>query len=135
MEGNDFQGIVLMYYGWVLDFYIYVEDIFLFFYFGEKDDVIYVIKFICWLGFDIIFFCLVLYCIEIELMGKFDEGKLFIDLYLMFWLVIEIVVYDYDVIVIDSVFNLGIGMINVVCVVDVLIVFMFVELFDYIFVL
>lgn len=123
-----------MYYGWVFDLYIYVEDILLFFYFGECDDVVYVVKVICWLGFDIIFLCLVLYCIEIELMGRFDNGKLLIEFYMMFCLVIEIVVYDYDVIVIDSVLNFGIGIINVVCVVDVFIVLMLVELFDYIFV-
>ena len=42
-------------------------------------------------------------------MGKFDEGKLPTDPHLMLRLAIETVAHDYDVIVIDSAPNLGIG--------------------------
>ncbi|WP_159183524.1 AAA family ATPase, partial [Escherichia coli] len=66
-----------------------------------------------------------------ELMGKFDEGKLPTDPHLMLRLAIETVAHDYDVIVIDSAPNLGIGTINVVCAADVLIVPTPAELFDY----
>jgi chromosome partitioning protein len=55
-------------------------------------------------------------------MGKFDEGKLPADPHLMLRLAIETIAHDYDVIVIDSAPNLGIGTINVVCAADVLIV-------------
>lgn len=64
-------------------------------------------------------------------MGKFDEGKLPTDPHLMLRLAIETVAHDYDVIVIDSAPNLGIGTINVVCAADVLIVPTPAELFDY----
>ena len=72
-----------------------------------------------------------LHRIETELMGKFDEGKLPADPHLMLRLAIETVAHDYDVIVIDSAPNLGIGTINVVCAADVLIVPTPAELFDY----
>ena len=49
----------------------------------------------------------------------------------MLRLAIETVAHDYDVIVIDSAPNLGIGTINVVCAADVLIVPTPAELFDY----
>ncbi len=45
-------------------------------------------------------------------MGKFDEGKLPTDPHLMLRLAIETVAHDYDVIVIDSAPNLGIGTIK-----------------------
>ncbi len=64
-------------------------------------------------------------------MGKFDEGKLPTDPHLMLRLAIETVAHDYDVIVIDSAPNAGIGTINVVCAADVLIVPTPAELFDY----
>ena len=64
-------------------------------------------------------------------MGKFDEGKLPTDPHLMLRLAIETVAHDYDVIVIDSAPNPGIGTINVVCAADVLIVPTPAELFDY----
>ena len=64
-------------------------------------------------------------------MGKFDEGKLPADPHLMLRLAIETIAHDYDVIVIDSAPNLGIGTINVVCAADVLIVPTPAELFDY----
>lgn len=48
------------------------------------------------------------------------------------WLAnIETVAHDYDVIVIDSAPNLGIGTINVVCAADVLIVLRLLSCFDY----
>ncbi|VTM52720.1 plasmid-partitioning protein SopA [Klebsiella quasipneumoniae] len=98
---------------------------------GEKDDASYAIKPTCWPGLDIIPSCLALHRIETELMGKFDEGKLPADPHLMLRLAIETVAHDYDVIVIDSAPNLGIGTINVVCAADVLIVPTPAELFDY----
>ncbi len=85
----------------------------------------------CWPGLDIIPSCLALHRIETELMGKFDEGKLPADPHLMLRLAIETIAHDYDVIVIDSAPNLGIGTINVVCAADVLIVPTPAELFDY----
>ncbi len=97
----------------------------------EKDDVTYAIKPTCWPGLDIIPSCLALHRIETELMGKFDEGKLPTDPHLMLRLAIETVAHDYDVIVIDSAPNTGIGTINVVCAADVLIVPTPAELFDY----
>ena len=120
-----------MYHGWVPDLHIHAEDTLLPFYLGEKDDVTYAIKPTCWPGLDIIPSCLALHRIETELMGKFDEGKLPTDPHLMLRLAIETVAHDYDVIVIDSAPNLGIGTINVVCAADVLIVPTPAELFDY----
>ncbi|MBN3478745.1 AAA family ATPase, partial [Pseudomonas savastanoi pv. phaseolicola] len=122
VEGNDPQGTASMYHGWVPDLHIHAEDTLLPFYLGEKDDVTYAIKPTCWPGLDIIPSCLALHRIETELMGKFDEGKLPTDPHLMLRLAIETVAHDYDVIVIDSAPNLGIGTINVVCAADVLIV-------------
>ncbi len=119
-----------MYHGWVPDLHIHAEDTLLPFYLGEKDDVTYAIKPTCWPGLDIIPSCLALHRIETELMGKFDEGKLPTDPHLMLRLAIETVAHDYDVIVIDSAPNLGIGTINVVCAADVLIVPTPAELFD-----
>ncbi len=120
-----------MYHGWVPDLHIHAEDTLLPFYLGEKDDASYAIKPTCWPGLDIIPSCLALHRIETELMGKFDEGKLPADPHLMLRLAIETVAHDYDVIVIDSAPNLGIGTINVVCAADVLIVPTPAELFDY----
>ena len=131
VEGNDPQGTASMYHGWVPDLHIHAEDTLLPFYLGEKDDVTYAIKPTCWPGLDIIPSCLALHRIETELMGKFDEGKLPTDPHLMLRLAIETVAHDYDVIVIDSAPNLGIGTINVVCAADVLIVPTPAELFDY----
>nr|QTX14381.1 Chromosome (plasmid) partitioning protein ParA [Klebsiella pneumoniae] len=59
------------------------------------------------------------------------KEKLPTDPHLMLRLAIETVAHDYDVIVIDSAPNLGIGTINVVCAADVLIVPTPAELFDY----
>ncbi len=131
VEGNDPQGTASMYHGWVPDLHIHAEDTLLPFYLGEKDDASYAIKPTCWPGLDIIPSCLALHRIETELMGKFDEGKLPTDPHLMLRLAIETVAHDYDVIVIDSAPNLGIGTINVVCAADVLIVPTPAELFDY----
>ena len=131
VEGNDPQGTASMYHGWVPDLHIHAEDTLLPFYLGEKDDASYAIKPTCWPGLDIIPSCLALHRIETELMGKFDEGKLPADPHLMLRLAIETVAHDYDVIVIDSAPNLGIGTINVVCAADVLIVPTPAELFDY----
>lgn len=131
VEGNDPRGTASMYHGWVPDLHIHAEDTLLPFYLGEKDDVTYAIKPTCWPGLDIIPSCLALHRIETELMGKFDEGKLPTDPHLMLRLAIETVAHDYDVIVIDSAPNTGIGTINVVCAADVLIVPTPAELFDY----
>ncbi|EAX3037190.1 plasmid-partitioning protein SopA, partial [Salmonella enterica] len=131
VEGNDPQGTASMYHGWVPDLHIHAEDTLLPFYLGERDDASYAIKPTCWPGLDIIPSCLALHRIETELMGKFDDGKLPTDPHLMLRLAIETVAHDYDVIVIDSAPNLGIGTINVVCAADVLIVPTPAELFDY----
>ncbi len=64
-------------------------------------------------------------------MGELTKANYLADRHLMLRLAIETVAHDYDVIVIDSAPNLGIGTINVVCAADVLIVPTPAELFDY----
>lgn len=120
-----------MYHGWVPDLHIHAEDTLLPFYLGERDDAAYAVKSTCWPGLDIIPSCLALHRIETELMGRFDDGKLPTEPHMMLRTAIETVAHDYDVIVIDSAPNLGIGTINVVCAADVLIVPTPAELFDY----
>src|SRR5690606_36469245 len=75
--------------------------------------------------------CLSLHRIETELMQLHHAGQLPQPPHMMLRAAIESVWDNYDVIVIDSAPNLGIGTINVVCAADVIVVPTPAELYDY----
>ena len=131
VEGNDPQGSASMYHGYVPDLNIHADDTLLPFYLGERDNAEYAIKPTCWPGLDIIPSCLALHRIETDLMQYHAQGKLPHPPHLMLRAAIESVWDNYDLIVIDSAPNLGIGTINVVCASDVIVVATPAELFDY----
>ncbi|WP_312315380.1 plasmid-partitioning protein SopA [Atlantibacter sp.] len=131
VEGNDPQGTASMYHGFVPDLNIHAEDTLLPFYLGERDDAEYAIKPTCWPNLDIIPSCLSLHRIETELMQLHDAGRLPQAPHMMLRAAIESVWDNYDVIVIDSAPNLGIGTINVVSAADVIVVPTPAELYDY----
>ncbi len=64
--------------------------------------------------------------------GLHDQGKLPVAPHLLLRAAIESVWDSYDVVVLDSAPNLGIGTINVVCAADVIVVPTPAELYDYV---
>jgi chromosome partitioning protein len=135
IDANDPQGTASLYCGYVPDLDIHGDDTLLPYYLGERDDALYAIKRTCWPNLDVIPSCLAVHRIESEMMQRHDEGLLPNKPHLMLRGAIESVWDQYDVIVIDSAPNLGIGTINVVCAADVLIVPTPAELYDYVSVL
>lgn len=131
VEGNDPQATASLYHGYIPDVTVHADDTLLPFYLGERDNAEYAIKPTCWPGLDIIPSCLSLHRIETELMKRADDGQLPQPPHLMLRAAIESVWDNYDIIIIDSAPNLGIGTVNVVCAADVLIVPTPAELYDY----
>jgi chromosome partitioning protein len=131
VEGNDPQATASMYHGFVPDLNIHADDTLLPFYLGERDSAEYAIKPTCWPNLEIIPSCLSLHRIETELMQLHHAGQLPQPPHMMLRAAIESVWDNYDVIVIDSAPNLGIGTINVVCAADVIVVPTPAELYDY----
>lgn len=129
VEGNDPQATASMYHGYIPDLNIHADDTLLPFYLGERDNAEYAIKTTCWPNLDIIPSCLSLHRIETELMARADELPQ--QPHMMLRAAIESVWDAYDVIVIDSAPNLGIGTINVTCAADVIVVPTPAELYDY----
>jgi chromosome partitioning protein len=132
IDANDPQATTSLYCGYVPDLFVHADDTLLPYYLGERDDALYAIKPTCWPNLDVIPSCLAIHSIESEMMPRFDAGKLPQKPHLMLRAAIESVWDQYDVIVIDSAPNLGIGTINVVCAADVLIVPTPAELYDYV---
>lgn len=131
VEGNDPQATASMYHGFVPDLNIHADDTLLPFYLGERDSAEYAIKPTCWPNLEIIPSCLSLHRIETELMQLHYADQLPQPPHMMLRAAIESVWDNYDVIVIDSAPNLGIGTINVVCAADVIVVPTPAELYDY----
>ena len=129
VEGNDPQATASMYHGYIPDLNIHADDTLLPFYLGERDNAEYAIKTTCWPNLDIIPSCLSLHRIETELMARADELPQ--QPHMMLRAAIESVWDAYDVVVIDSAPNLGIGTINVTCAADVIVVPTPAELYDY----
>lgn len=129
VEGNDPQATASMYHGYIPDLNIHADDTLLPFYLGERDNAEYAIKTTCWPNLDIIPSCLSLHRIETELMARADDLPQ--QPHMMLRAAIESVWDAYDVIVIDSAPNLGIGTINVTCAADVIVVPTPAELYDY----
>lgn len=129
VEGNDPQATASMYHGYIPDLNIHADDTLLPFYLGERDNAEYAIKTTCWPNLDIIPSCLSLHRIETELMARANELPQ--QPHMMLRAAIESVWDAYDVIVIDSAPNLGIGTINVTCAADVIVVPTPAELYDY----
>lgn len=129
VEGNDPQATASMYHGYIPDLNIHADDTLLPFYLGERDNAEYAIKTTCWPNLDIIPSCLSLHRIETELMARADSLPQ--QPHMMLRAAIESVWDAYDVIVIDSAPNLGIGTINVTCAADVIVVPTPAELYDY----
>ncbi|ELO7938193.1 TPA: plasmid-partitioning protein SopA [Salmonella enterica] len=132
LDATDPQGTASLYHGYVPDLHVHAEDTLLPFYLGERDDALYAIKPTCWPNLDIIPSCLAVHRIESELYPLHDAGKLPVEPHLMLRAAIESVWDSYDVIVIDSAPNLGVGTINVVCAADVIVVPTPAELYDYV---
>ncbi|ECA8972912.1 plasmid-partitioning protein SopA [Salmonella enterica subsp. enterica serovar Omuna] len=132
LDATDPQGTASLYHGYVPDLHVHAEDTLLPFYLGERDDAFYAIKPTCWPNLDIIPSCLAVHRIESELYPLHDAGKLPVEPHLMLRAAIESVWDSYDVIVIDSAPNLGVGTINVVCAADVIVVPTPAELYDYV---
>ncbi|EOY5692356.1 plasmid-partitioning protein SopA [Salmonella enterica subsp. enterica] len=132
LDATDPQGTASLYHGYVPDLHVHEEDTLLPFYLGERDDALYAIKPTCWPNLDIIPSCLAVHRIESELYPLHDAGKLPVEPHLMLRAAIESVWDSYDVVVIDSAPNLGVGTINVVCAADVIVVPTPAELYDYV---
>ncbi|EIU1267196.1 plasmid-partitioning protein SopA [Salmonella enterica subsp. enterica serovar Agbeni] len=132
LDATDPQGTASLYHGYIPDLHVHAEDTLLPFYLGERDDALYAIKPTCWPNLDIIPSCLAIHRIESELYPLHDAGKLPVEPHLMLRAAIESVWDSYDVIVIDSAPNLGVGTINVVCAADVIVVPTPAELYDYV---
>ncbi|AOO59988.1 plasmid-partitioning protein SopA (plasmid) [Raoultella ornithinolytica] len=131
VEGNDPQATASMYHGYIPDLNVHADDTLLPFYLGERDNAEYAIKPTCWPNLDIVPACLSLHRIETELMQLSDAGALPQAPHMMLRAALESSWDNYDVIVIDSAPNLGIGTINVVCAADVIVVPTPAELYDY----
>lgn len=131
VEGNDPQATASMYHGYIPDLNVHADDTLLPFYLGERDNAEYAIKTTCWPNLDIIPSCLSLHRIETELMQLHDSGQLPQPPHMMLRAAIESAWDAYDIVVIDSAPNLGIGTINVTCAADVIVVPTPAELYDY----
>lgn len=132
IDATDPQATASLYHGYVPDLHIHAEDTLLPYYLGERDDAEYAIKPTCWPNLDIIPSCLAIHRIESEIEVLEKEGRLPVASHLLLRAAIESVWDSYDLIVIDSAPNLGIGTINVVCAADVIVVPTPAELYDYV---
>lgn len=132
IDATDPQATASLYHGYVPDLHIYAEDTLLPYYLGERDNAEYAIKPTCWPNLDIIPSCLAIHRIESEIEVLEAAGKLPVPSHLLLRAAIESVWDSYDLIVIDSAPNLGIGTINVVCAADVIVVPTPAELYDYV---
>ncbi|EBM7852108.1 plasmid-partitioning protein SopA [Salmonella enterica] len=132
IDATDPQATASLYHGYVPDLHIHTEDTLLPYYLGERDNAEYAIKPTCWPNLDIIPSCLAIHRIESEIEVLEAAGKLPVPSHLLLRAAIESVWDSYDLIVIDSAPNLGIGTINVVCAADVIVVPTPAELYDYV---
>lgn len=132
IDATDPQATASLYHGYVPDLHIHEDETLLPYYLGERDDAMYAIKPTCWPNLDIIPSCLAIHRIESELYPLHDAGKLPVAPHMMLRAAIESVWDSYDVIVLDSAPNLGIGTINVVCAADIIVVPTPAELYDYV---
>ncbi|MFK3843865.1 MULTISPECIES: plasmid-partitioning protein SopA [Serratia] len=132
IDATDPQATASLYHGYVPDLHIHPEDTLLPYYMGQRDDAAYSIKPTCWPNLDIIPSCLAVHRIESEIYPLHDAGKLPVAPHLLLRAAIESVWDSYDVIVLDSAPNLGIGTINVACAADVIVVPTPAELYDYV---
>ncbi|WP_185907764.1 AAA family ATPase, partial [Salmonella enterica] len=132
IDATDPQATASLYHGYVPDLHIHAEDTLLPYYLGERDNAEYAIKPTCWPNLDIIPSCLAIHRIESEIEVLEAAGKLPVPSHLLLRAAIESVWDSYDLIVIDSAPNLGIGTINVVCAADVIVVPTPAELYDYV---
>ncbi|EBG5746428.1 plasmid-partitioning protein SopA [Salmonella enterica subsp. enterica serovar Typhimurium] len=132
IDATDPQATASLYHGYVPDLHIHAEDTLLPYYLGERDNAEYAIKPTCWPNLDIIPSCLAIHRIESEIEVLESAGKLPVPSHLLLRAAIESVWDSYDLIVIDSAPNLGIGTINVVCAADVIVVPTPAELYDYV---
>ncbi|WP_016673301.1 plasmid-partitioning protein SopA, partial [Yersinia pestis] len=132
IDATDPQATASLYHGYVPDLHIHEEDTLLPYYLGQRDDAAYAIKPTCWPNLEVIPSCLAVHRIESEIYGLHDQGKLPVAPHLLLRAAIESVWDSYDVVVLDSAPNLGIGTINVVCAADVIVVPTPAELYDYV---
>lgn len=132
IDATDPQATASLYHGYVPDLHIHAKDTLLPYYLGERDNAEYAIKPTCWPNLDIIPSCLAIHRIESEIEVLEAAGKLPVPSHLLLRAAIESVWDSYDLIVIDSAPNLGIGTINVVCAADVIVVPTPAELYDYV---
>lgn len=131
VDATDPQATASLYHGYVPDLHVHAEDTLLPFYLGERDDAFYAVKPTCWPNLDIIPSCLAVHRIESEVMPLFEADKLNTQPHLLLRAAIESIWDSYDLIVLDSAPNLGIGTMNVVCASDVIVVPTPAELYDY----
>ena len=132
IDATDPQATASLYHGYVPDLHIHAEDTLLPFYLGQRTDALYAIKETCWPNLDIIPSCLAIHRMESEIYQLHDKGELPVEPHLLLRAAIVSVWDSYDVIVLDSAPNLGIGTINVVCAADVIVVPTPAELYDYV---
>lgn len=131
VDATDPQATASLYHGYVPDLHIHGDDTLLPFYLGERTDAYYAIKSTCWPSLDIIPSCLAIHRIESEVMPLARAGQLPTAPHELLRAAIATVSDDYDIVVIDSAPNLGIGTMNVVCASDVLITPTPAEMYDY----
>lgn len=132
VDATDPQATASLYHGYVPDLHVHENDTLLPFYLGQRTDAYYAIKPTCWPNLDIIPSCLAIHRIESEIYPLAEAGKLPTDPHLLLRAAIESVWDGYDVIVMDSAPNLGIGTLNIVCASDVTVVPTPAELYDYV---
>ncbi|CDG89995.1 plasmid-partitioning protein SopA [Xenorhabdus bovienii] len=132
IDATDPQATASLYHGYVPDLHIHADDTLLPFYLGEKSDAFYAIKPTCWPNLDIIPSCLAIHRIESEIYPLADAGKLPTAPHLLLRAAIESVWDNYDIIVLDSAPNLGIGTINIACAADIMVIPTPAELYDYV---
>ena len=131
VDATDPQATASLYHGYVPDLHIHADDTLLPFYLGERTDAYYAIKPTCWPSLDIIPSCLAIHRIESEVMPLAKAGELPVPPHELLRAAIASVWDDYDVVVLDSAPNLGIGTLNVVCASDVIITPTPAEMYDY----
>lgn len=131
VDGTDPQATASLYHGYVPDLHIHADDTLLPFYLGERTDAHYAIKPTCWPNLDIIPSCLAVHRIESEVMPLAKAGQLPTEPHYLLRAAIESVWDNYDIVVIDSAPNLGIGTMNVVCASDVIITPTPADMYDY----
>jgi len=131
VDATDPQATASLYHGYVPDLHIHADDTLLPFYLGERTDAYYAIKPTCWPSLDIIPSCLAIHRIESEVMPLAKADELPVPAHELLRAAIASVWDDYDVVVLDSAPNLGIGTLNVVCASDVIITPTPAEMYDY----